>query len=60
MGAFDWLRGGNDRELASTTYAGRESASDEASRRRRAAHRKRVQRDGDRAGMKPDRRSNWT
>lgn len=28
MGAFSWLRGGNDRELAATRYAGRTSASD--------------------------------
>ncbi|WP_086779555.1 hypothetical protein [Streptomyces griseus] len=60
MGAFDWLKGGNDRELAATTYAGRESASDEASRLRRAKHKIRVKRDGDKAGMKFGRRSDWT
>lgn len=31
---------GNDRELAATQYAGRESASDEAARKRRERHRK--------------------
>lgn len=38
MGAFSWLRGGNDRELAATQYKGRESASDRAARRRRERH----------------------
>lgn len=32
MGAFSWLRPGNDRELAATRYAGRESASDRKAR----------------------------
>ena len=31
--------GGNDRQLAATRYAGRESASDSAARSRRAGHR---------------------
>ena len=31
--------GGNDRQLAATKYAGRESASDSAARGRRAGHR---------------------
>jgi hypothetical protein len=38
---------GNDAELARTQYAGRESASDEGSRKRRERHRARVVRDGD-------------
>ncbi|WP_331759910.1 hypothetical protein OG422_31180 (plasmid) [Streptomyces sp. NBC_01525] len=29
---------GNDREMAATTYSGRESASDEAARKRREGH----------------------
>ncbi|MEU6928999.1 hypothetical protein AB0A05_07525 [Streptomyces sp. NPDC046374] len=33
MGALDWLRGGNDRRLASSSYGGRESASGEATRK---------------------------
>jgi hypothetical protein len=47
MGFLDWIKPGNDRELAATRYAGRESASDEASRKRRERHRARVLRDGD-------------
>ncbi|WP_225846937.1 hypothetical protein [Streptomyces sp. HPF1205] len=39
MGAFDWLLPGNDRKLAAIAYAGRESASAEAARRRRERHR---------------------
>lgn len=35
MGAFSWLRPGNDRQLAATQYAGRESATDRAARKRR-------------------------
>lgn len=35
MGAFSWLRGGNDRELAATQYQGRESATDRNARKRR-------------------------
>ncbi|GGO60098.1 hypothetical protein [Streptomyces lasiicapitis] len=31
----DWLRGGNDRELAATKYAGRESATARAHRKDR-------------------------
>jgi len=38
MGALSWLFGGNDHELARTRYAGRESASDEAARKRREQH----------------------
>lgn len=33
MGAFSWLFGGNDHELARTQYADRESASDRAARK---------------------------
>ena len=29
----EWLRGGNDRQLAATTYAGRTSATDRAAQR---------------------------
>jgi hypothetical protein len=38
MGLFSWLAGGNDRQLAETTYAGRESATDRAARKRRENH----------------------
>ena len=41
------LRPGNDRELAATQYAGRESASDRAARIRRERHHARVAREGD-------------
>lgn len=41
------LKPGNDRELAATQYAGRESASDAAARKRRERHRKSVQKHGD-------------
>jgi hypothetical protein len=44
------LTPGNDHELAATQYAGRESATDRAARRRREGHRARVIRDGDNAG----------
>ncbi|MFE7236110.1 hypothetical protein ACFVAF_36960 [Streptomyces sp. NPDC057596] len=44
MGAFgNFLRSltpGNDRELAATQYAGRESASGRAARKRREGHRR--------------------
>jgi hypothetical protein len=36
MGAFSWLLGGNDRELARTQYSERESATDRAARRGRS------------------------
>lgn len=45
------LKAGNDRELAATQFAGRESASDRAARVRREQHRARVFRDGDNAGQ---------
>jgi hypothetical protein len=35
---LEWLRGGNDRKLAATTYNGRESASSRAARKRRERH----------------------
>lgn len=41
MGAREFFRSllpGRDRELAMVQYAGRESASDEAARKRRAQH----------------------
>lgn len=44
---FRSLAPGNDHELARTQYAGQESASDEASRKRREAYRARVSREGD-------------
>jgi hypothetical protein len=42
MGLFSNLFGGNDRQLAETRYAGRESASDRAARQRREGHRRNV------------------
>lgn len=33
MGAFSWLRGGRDHQLAATRYAGRQSATDKARRK---------------------------
>jgi hypothetical protein len=42
MGLLSWLGGSNDRELADTRYAGRESASDRAARRRRENYRRNV------------------
>lgn len=56
MGIFSWANGSNDRKLAETQYAGSESASDRASRRRREQHRARVQRDGDASGARVPRR----
>lgn len=47
MGLFSWINGSNDHELARTQYPDRESASDEASRKRQERHRARVLRDGD-------------
>ncbi|WP_020116796.1 hypothetical protein [Streptomyces canus] len=38
MGRLSWLFGGNDHQLAAERYAGRESASDEAARKRRERH----------------------
>ncbi|MFD9422237.1 MULTISPECIES: hypothetical protein [unclassified Streptomyces] len=60
MSAFGWLNGRNDRQLAETAYAGRESASARAARLRRANHKIRVNRDGDKAGTEPRRRFGWT
>ncbi|MDH6189177.1 hypothetical protein M2168_002209 [Streptomyces sp. CZ24] len=40
MKGFGWLGGGNDRHLAATTYAGRESASDKAAAKRQAKQQK--------------------
>jgi hypothetical protein len=37
MGFLSWLAPGNDNELARTQYAGRESATDRAARKGRAA-----------------------
>ncbi|WP_434593373.1 hypothetical protein [Streptomyces sp. A5-4] len=34
MGAFDWLKGGSDRQLATSDYSGRESASDKAAKKK--------------------------
>lgn len=36
MGFLSWIAPGNDRELAETRYAGRESATDSAARKERA------------------------
>ncbi|MGA4954073.1 hypothetical protein [Streptomyces lydicamycinicus] len=44
MGAFSWLRPGNDHELARTQYADRESASDRARRKESEARVRRAQR----------------
>jgi hypothetical protein len=49
-----WLVGGNDRELARTTYADRQSATDRAAERQRSkarARRAREVRKADRAGQ---------
>jgi hypothetical protein len=40
MGLFSWLGGGNDRQLAEQTYAGRESATARAAAKRRQGHRR--------------------
>jgi hypothetical protein len=56
MGLFSNLFGSGDRQLAETKYAGRESASDRAARRRREGHRARVFRDGDNSGTRVPRR----
>ena len=42
MGRFSSLFGGNDRQLAETKYAGRESASNRAARQRREGHRRSI------------------
>jgi hypothetical protein len=39
MGVFSWLIGGNDRQLAESRYAGRQSATDRASQKRRQSYR---------------------
>jgi hypothetical protein len=56
MGWFSWIAPGNDRELAKTQYAGRESATDRAVRIRRERHNTRVNRDGDDSGARLPRR----
>lgn len=43
MGAFSWLRGGNDRALADS-YNTRESATAKASRKNREGHRRNLTR----------------
>ncbi|MBT2492356.1 hypothetical protein J7E96_28370 [Streptomyces sp. ISL-96] len=43
MKGLDWLQGGNDRKLAATRYAGRESATDRAAAKRQAKARARQQ-----------------
>jgi hypothetical protein len=50
MGWLDRLLG--DDHARAANYQGRESASEAAARKRRQAHRARVQRDGDQAGTK--------
>ncbi|MBP5931843.1 hypothetical protein F3K39_28325 [Streptomyces sp. LBUM 1479] len=55
MGFRDFARSlipGNDHQLAATQYAGRESATDRAARKRREGHRARVAKDGDAAGTR--------
>ena len=47
-----WDRIFGDDHARAEKYEGRESASQAASRKRRAGHRARVARDGDAAGMK--------
>ena len=44
MGLFSNLFGSGDRQLAETKYAGRESASEQAARRRREGHRRNISR----------------
>ncbi|MEU6279753.1 hypothetical protein [Streptomyces sp. NPDC047028] len=46
-----WFSSGRDRHLAASKYAGRESASDQAARQRRASHRRSGARDAARAGQ---------
>lgn len=65
MGFLSNLFGGNDRQLAATKYAGRESASAEASRRRREGHRRSIREAADageaweQADRRRDRRGGW-
>lgn len=59
MGWLDRLLG-DDRQRAATQYAGRESASETAARKRREGHRARVFRDGDQAGQRFRGRRDWT
>lgn len=55
-----WLVPGRDHELARTRYAGRESASDQAARKRREGHRSSGAQKAAREGQEwTDRRSNW-
>ncbi|MFJ8081984.1 hypothetical protein ACIQ6Y_15370 [Streptomyces sp. NPDC096205] len=42
MSILRWLGGNDDRHLAETTYADRESASDRAARKRREGHRRSI------------------
>ncbi|WP_327592480.1 hypothetical protein [Streptomyces chartreusis] len=42
MGLLSWLVGGNDGELAKSQYAGRESASAKAARKRRERYHRNV------------------
>ena len=42
MGLLSNLFGGNDRQLAETKYADRESATDRAARQRREGHRRSI------------------
>ncbi|WP_372352649.1 hypothetical protein [Streptomyces sp. KL116D] len=51
---------GNDKQRAATQYAGRESATETAARKRREGHRARVIRDGDAAGQPFRGRRDWT
>lgn len=65
MGLFSNLFGGNDRQLAETKYAGRESASEQAARRRREGHRRSIRAAADageaweQADRRRERRGGW-
>ncbi|MFD5788628.1 hypothetical protein ACFWH1_18645 [Streptomyces sp. NPDC127037] len=49
MKGLNWLSGGRDRELAATTYAGRESATETATAKRKAKEQKRRAKSADAA-----------
>ncbi|MGW1039875.1 hypothetical protein [Streptomyces sp. NPDC002547] len=54
MGFLSWLSGSNDRQLAESTYSGRESASDRAARRRREGHKRNVTKTARKAQARED------
>ncbi|MFC7791348.1 hypothetical protein [Streptomyces cinereoruber] len=49
MKGLAWLRGGHDRDLAATHYAGRKSATEQAAEARQAKERAKRARDADKA-----------